>query len=98
MSEIITETDINPVVARAVEICGSQRELARRCNDAIRARGEEGKVSQQHVWNWLRMKRIPAERAIPIEIAVAGQITRQHLRPDLFGPPPESPAADSEAA
>jgi DNA-binding transcriptional regulator YdaS (Cro superfamily) len=65
--------NINPLVKKAVDIAGSQAELARRCG-----------VKQAHVWKWLRMKEIPAERAIEIETATNGAITRSELRPDLW--------------
>lgn len=34
-----------------------------------------------------RGKAVPAEWCLPIEEATQGQVTRQHLRPDLFGEP-----------
>ena len=62
---------------RAVEICGGQTGLARACG-----------VKQGHVWNWLRRdKLLPAERAIQIEAATAGAVTREELRPDIFAAP-----------
>jgi len=43
-------------------------------------------VSQGLVWQWLHGEtKITAERAIDIETKTAGEITRQELRPDLFG-------------
>lgn len=60
---------------RAVEIAGGQSALAAKLN-----------VKQGHVWYWLnRAKQVPAEQVIPIEEATGGQVTRQELRPDLFG-------------
>lgn len=59
---------------KAVEIAGSQAELARRI----------GK-KQAHVWNWLnRDNEVPAEAVIPIEAATGGEVTRHDLRPDLY--------------
>lgn len=59
---------------RAIKVCGSQTALAAQIG-----------VKQQHVWNWLnRDKRLTAERAIQIERATKGQVTRQELRPDIF--------------
>lgn len=59
---------------KAVEIAGSQAELARRL----------GK-KQAHVWNWLhRDKRVPADMVIPIELATEGRVTRHELRSDLY--------------
>lgn len=56
----------------AVEIAGSQSELARRIG-----------VSHPRVWNWLHRPphRVPAEFAIAIEQATG--VTRDVLRPDI---------------
>jgi DNA-binding transcriptional regulator YdaS (Cro superfamily) len=60
-------------VQKAIELCGSQTELARRCG-----------VKQQHVWKWLHeLRAVPAERAIAIEIATGGAVTCEQLRPDI---------------
>lgn len=68
---------------RAVELAGGQSSLARAIG-----------VKQQHVWNWLnRDGKTPPERAIPIEVAVGGAVTRYELRPDVFGEPPAREAA-----
>jgi DNA-binding transcriptional regulator YdaS (Cro superfamily) len=43
-------------------------------------------VSQGLVGHWVHgRKRITAERAVQIERATGGQVTRAELRPDLFG-------------
>ena len=43
-------------------------------------------VSQGMVWQWLSGYRpIGAERAVEIEKRTRGEITRQQLRPDIFG-------------
>lgn len=43
-------------------------------------------VSQGLIWQWLEGKtRITAERAKEIEEKTGGEITRQDLRPDIFG-------------
>lgn len=56
----------------AVEVAGSQAELARRV-----------KKKQSHVWNWLhRDKRVPADMAIPVEQATG--VSRHKLRGDLY--------------
>jgi DNA-binding transcriptional regulator YdaS (Cro superfamily) len=67
---------------RAIQIAGSQAELARRI----------GK-SQAHVAQWLRRRSVGPTCCIPIEKAVGGAVTRYELRPDVFGPPPQ-PAGD----
>ena len=42
-------------------------------------------VSQGLVWQWMNGKtRITAERAIQIESATEGAVTRAELRPDLY--------------
>jgi DNA-binding transcriptional regulator YdaS (Cro superfamily) len=60
---------------RAVDLVGSQSELARRI----------GK-KQPHIWNWMNRgsKRVPGEYVIPIEEATGGKVARQELRPDLY--------------
>jgi DNA-binding transcriptional regulator YdaS (Cro superfamily) len=77
-------------LAKAVEIAGSQAELARR----LREIKQNPKIKQAHVWNWLnRDKQVPADMAIPIETAVADEltkeprVTRHDLRPDLYPAP-----------
>lgn len=59
---------------KAVELLGSQAELARKI----------GK-KQAHIWNWLhRDRKVPADMAMRIEEATAGKVTRHELRPDLY--------------
>lgn len=63
---------------KAVELLGSQAELARKI----------GK-KQAHIWNWLhRDRRVPADMAMQIELATDGKVTRHELRPDIY---PEQP-------
>lgn len=61
---------------RAIEVCGSQAELARRIG-----------LKQQYVNNWKERSngRVPGEHCIKIELATAGAVTRYELRPDVFG-------------
>jgi DNA-binding transcriptional regulator YdaS (Cro superfamily) len=80
---------VNAGVQKAVELVGGQSALAKRMG---------GPVKQGHVWKWLRMDRIPAERAIAIERATDGRVTRQELRPDLFGEPEPKPKPRKKAA
>lgn len=56
----------------------SQAELAARLS-----------VTQSAVSQWLR-GRVPAERVIAVEVATDGLVSRHELRPDIFGPSPES--------
>ena len=41
-------------------------------------------VTQAHVSYW-KCNQIPVKRAIEIERALNGQVTRNELRPDIFG-------------
>jgi len=68
----------NTHIKRAVKHCeNSQSELARRMG---------GNTRQGHVYQWLNnLKIVSAESAVLIEIATKGEVTRQQLRPDLFG-------------
>lgn len=69
---------MNPLQT-AVDLVGGQAALARAIG---------GTVKQAHVWHWLNRggARVPAEHCAAIERATAGKITRQDLRPDVFGP------------
>ena len=65
---------------KAIGLLGGQSALAAVC----------GK-KQGHVWAWLhRTKRVPAEMVLTIESATGGRVSRHELRPDIFGPAPES--------
>jgi len=77
-----TETE---ALERAIAIKGSQSALAR-------AVGKK----QAHVWYWLNKGQVPAEIAPKIEAATGGQVSKENLRPDVFGPAPTS--TPSEAA
>ena len=71
----------NPL-EKAVELVGSQAELARRI----------GK-KQAHIWNWLnRDGRIPADMVLAVERATDGKVSRHELRPDIYPPEPEPEA------
>lgn len=60
---------------KAVEILGSQTRLAQAIG-----------VRQQNVWSWLNLaKKVPAEYCRAIEKATSGQISKETLRPDVFG-------------
>ena len=59
---------------KAVEICGSQSELARRIG---------GTCKQQNVHYWIE-NGLTAEQVIPIEKAVNGEVSRHELRPDIY--------------
>ncbi len=63
------------LIEEAVKAVGSQAKLA----EAIG-------LTQQGVW-WLihRGDKVSAEVAVAVEKATAGKVTRQQLRPDLFG-------------
>lgn len=59
----------------AVEVAGSQAELARRCG---------AKTRQAHVWKWLRAGRVSSTGAIGLAIAVEYRVSPHELRPDLY--------------
>lgn len=59
---------------KAISIAGSQEKLAQIIG---------GTVKQQHISYWLKND-VPAERAIQIEAALKGRVTRSELRPDLW--------------
>lgn len=66
---------------RAVEKAGGQSALARACG-----------VKQGHVWHWLNKSlRVPAEHVLSVEAATDGAVTRDELRPDIFGKERNSP-------
>lgn len=65
-------------IERAVQIVGGQSALARAIG---------GSVKQAHVWHWLNKGgAVPAEHCAAIESATNGKVTREDLRPDVFGP------------
>lgn len=42
-------------------------------------------VTQGRVSHWLNGEKVPAERCVQIELATGGKVTRNELRPDVFG-------------
>jgi DNA-binding transcriptional regulator YdaS (Cro superfamily) len=75
------------LIHRAVQICGSQSELARRM--ARRPQLVSAILAGK--------RRVTGDTALLIENATGGQITARALRPDLF-PVGAGPAEESEAA
>jgi hypothetical protein len=67
----------DPALVRAIEEAGGVAELARKLS-----------ISSQAVSQW---DRVPAERALEVERATGGAVTRHDLRPDLY--PVEQDAA-----
>jgi DNA-binding transcriptional regulator YdaS (Cro superfamily) len=63
-------------LAHAVGIAGSQGAL-----------GKQIGVTQQTIYNWLNRSKqgVPGEHCWKIERATGGKITREMLRPDIFG-------------
>jgi DNA-binding transcriptional regulator YdaS (Cro superfamily) len=60
-------------------------ERAVECLGGISATGRAIGVTHEAVRHWIRgSNRITAERALQIEAATAGAVTRADLRPDLF--------------
>lgn len=73
------KTEQREQLQRAISIMGSQAKLAKACG-----------AKQQHVWNWLnRYENVPVDRAIQIEIATSGQVTKESLNPDFFNGLPQ---------
>lgn len=63
----------NSVLAKAIELVGSQELFAQRVD-----------VTQQAVSKWLKKGKVPAEYAVLAEHATDGRISRQKFRPDLY--------------
>lgn len=63
---------------KAIEVMGGVTKLARAIG-----------TGQNTVSNWLlEGRKVPAERCLPIERATGGLVTKEELRPDIFGHPP----------
>jgi hypothetical protein len=82
---------------RAIAICGTQTELARRIEAARGRLGialELGPVTFRHVWNWRNRDggRIPSVFCRCAELATHGIVTRYDFRPDVFGRAPRKSA------
>ena len=54
-------------------------------------------ISQPAVHRWRARGKLPADRAIHLERATNGQVTRYELRPDVFGPAPDAPTEKTAA-
>lgn len=67
-------------ISRAAALAGGQSALARKLG-----------CTPQAVSKMCATGKVPAERVIPVEEAVDGQVTRSELRPDLY--PAKEPAA-----
>jgi DNA-binding transcriptional regulator YdaS (Cro superfamily) len=84
----------NPI-EEAVRIAGGQTALA----NALRVKHPN--IRQQHVWKWLRAKRVSAEVVLAIEAATG--VSRHELRPDIYPAtdydrkPPSSPSREVAA-
>lgn len=63
-------------LARAIRIVGTQQQLA----DVLG-------IKSPSITEWHKRK-VPVERCAAIEQATDGAVTRQELRPDVFGEPP----------
>ena len=74
---------MNHGIAKAVELAGGQTALAR-----LLERETGQKCGQGRVWNWLTETHpVPAEWAVRIEDALAGEVHRSEIRPDLWDAP-----------
>jgi len=68
-------------IEKACEHLGGQTRPAEIC-----------KVTDQAVHKWVKRGQPPAERCLAIEHATDGQVTRQELRPDVYGEPAKAVA------
>ncbi|MBE0615223.1 MAG: helix-turn-helix domain-containing protein [Burkholderiales bacterium] len=62
-------------IEKAIELAGGTSALAKKI----------GVNSPQVVSNWVARKRVPPKYCAAVERATDGKITRQHLRPELWG-------------
>ena len=71
---------------RAIETAGGQAQLAKRMRDHFSSRGIDSSIKQQTVSYWLRNESLIDGYWWPaIEDATDGTVTRNDLRPDVFG-------------
>ena len=75
---------INPL-GRAIECFGGRVSFAKTLG-----------VTPQAVFLWIKNGRVPVERALAIEVATGGTVTRRDLRPDIFGTPPPQDFLDQD--
>ena len=52
--------------------------------------GRSLEITTSAVHQW---RKVPAEHCLTLEVATQGQVTRYEMRPDIFGPAPDSEAA-----
>lgn len=83
MNDLSIEIPETPL-QQAVRLAGGQSKLARA---ATKQAANGKKLTQKMIWKWLNRARGPVPTdiwVIPIEKAVAGQVSRHRLRPDLY--------------
>ena len=69
---------IMSAIQKAIELSGGVSALA----EKLKVR------TPQVVSNWRSRDNVPAEYCLAIESITNGQVTREQLRPDVFGPTP----------
>ena len=70
---------------KAIQLCEGQTELADRINAHLPPTVKT--VKQANIWSWLnRSHKVPPEYAIPLQLAVDGQVTAAQVCPDAFRP------------
>ncbi len=69
---------MNLKIKKAVDLLGSQQALAKACG-----------AKQQHVWNWMQSEKVPVDRAIQLEVATNGEVTKEELCPEFFAALPK---------
>lgn len=77
---------VKKALQKAVEVAGSQSELARRMN-AWPHNTRAIPYAQQYVSHWLSVGNVPAVHAPAIEWAVGGAVGRADLCPGIFDAP-----------
>jgi DNA-binding transcriptional regulator YdaS (Cro superfamily) len=63
-----------PALEQAIAAAGNMSKLAERLG-----------LTFQHIQQWRKAGRVPAEWARKVEAAVESKVTRYELRPDVFG-------------
>lgn len=85
---------------KVIQLCENQILFAAALTKAVRARGLDKVIKQQHVSYWLNsVTGLPSEYCIDTEELpeVNFAVTRHQLRPDVFGTKPYTPIDDATA-
>ncbi len=74
---------MDTAIDSAIQVLGTQDALAAALG-----------IKSPSISEWRKRGRVPAERCLAIEAATNGQVTREELRPDIFGPAPSEPGRE----